>query len=62
MLTKSLCTSRYRIFKPIEAIITKDQGKKKKNRGDEPIWATIHIYMELTQEKSLCNYFKQAKM
>jgi hypothetical protein len=27
-----------------------------KNRGDEPIWAIIHIYMEVAQGNSLCSY------
>jgi hypothetical protein len=35
----------------------------KKNRGDEPIWVIIHIYMEISQGNSLCSYLylKQAK-
>jgi hypothetical protein len=35
----------------------------KKNRGDEPIGAIIHIYMELSQGKHLCVYLylKQQK-
>jgi hypothetical protein len=34
----------------------------KKNRGDEPIWAIIHIYMEVPQRNSPRSYLKQAKM
>jgi hypothetical protein len=28
-----------------------DQGRKEKNRGDEPIWVIIHIYMETSPWK-----------
>jgi hypothetical protein len=36
----------------------------KKNRGDEPIGVVIHIYMEISQGNSLCNYLylEQTKM
>jgi hypothetical protein len=37
----------------------------KKIREDEPIGVIIHIYMEISQGKSLCSsylYLKQAKM
>jgi hypothetical protein len=34
----------------------------KKNKRDEPIRITIHIYMEMSQGNSLCSYLKQAKM
>jgi hypothetical protein len=34
----------------------------KKNRGDEPIWMIIHIYMEISQGNVPCSYLKQAKM
>jgi hypothetical protein len=34
----------------------------KNNREDEPIWLTIHIYMEMSQGDFLCSYVKQAKM
>jgi hypothetical protein len=33
----------------------------KKNRVDEPIQAILHIYMEMSQGKSLCSHLKQAK-
>jgi hypothetical protein len=36
-----------------------DQGRKKKNRGDEPIQVMIHIYMEIPQGNLLCSYLKQ---
>jgi hypothetical protein len=42
----SLYKNEYRIFKPVETTIKK--GRKKKNRGDEPIWVIIHIYMEMS--------------
>jgi hypothetical protein len=29
----------------------------KKNRGDEPIWDIILMYMEISQGNSLCSYF-----
>jgi hypothetical protein len=38
------------------------KGQKKKNRGDEPNQAIIHIHMEFPQGNSLCSYLKQAKM
>jgi hypothetical protein len=36
----------------------------KKIRGDKPIEVIIHIYMEISQGNSLCNYIylKQTKM
>jgi hypothetical protein len=34
----------------------------KKNRGDEPIRAIIHIYMKVPQLNSQCSYHKQTKM
>jgi hypothetical protein len=39
-----------------------DKGRKKKNRGDEPIGMIIHILMEISQGNSLCTYHKQTKM
>jgi hypothetical protein len=33
-----------------------------KNRGDEPVWVIIHIYMEISQGNSRCSYLKQIKM
>jgi hypothetical protein len=40
--------SIYRIFKLVETTIKKGL-RKKKNRGDEPNWAIIHVYMEMPQ-------------
>jgi hypothetical protein len=39
-----------------------DQGRKKKNRGDEPILIIIHIYMDISKGNFLCSYLKQTKM
>jgi hypothetical protein len=39
-----------------------DQGRKKKNRGNEPIQIIIDIYMEMSQGNSLCSYIKQTIM
>jgi hypothetical protein len=55
-----------------------DQGRKEKNRGDEPIQVIlyvlyvyiyiiyihtyIHTYMKMSQGKSVCSYLKQAKI
>jgi hypothetical protein len=36
--------------------------RKERNRGDEPIWVIIHIYMEISQGNSLCAYLLQTKM
>jgi hypothetical protein len=44
--------------------VKRDQGKMKKNRGDEALGVIIHIYMEISQGNSLWSYLyhKQAKM
>jgi hypothetical protein len=42
-----------------------DQGRKKKNRGDELIQVILYIrntYIEMSQGNSLCSYPKQTKM
>jgi hypothetical protein len=39
-----------------------DSVLQNKNRGDELIWVIIHIYMEMSQGSSLCNYLKQTQM
>jgi hypothetical protein len=36
--------------------------ERRKLRGGETIQVTIHIYMEVSQWNSLCNYLKQIKM
>jgi hypothetical protein len=43
----ALYKNEYRIFKLVETTIGKGLRRKKKNRGDEPIQAIIHIYMEV---------------
>jgi hypothetical protein len=48
--------------KPVETTIRGDLGKKKKNKGDEPVLGIIHISMETSQGNSLCSYLKQTKM
>jgi hypothetical protein len=35
---------------------------KKKNRGDDPIWVIIQIYMEMSQGNSMYNYLTQIKI
>jgi hypothetical protein len=47
---------------PLKPPYERDQGRKKKNRGDEPIQAIIHINMEVPQGNSMFSYIKQAKM
>jgi hypothetical protein len=55
--------SQHHLLKrPIEITIRRDYGRKKKVRGDEPVWVIIHIYMEMSQGNSLCSYFKQTKI
>jgi hypothetical protein len=49
--------TRMNIFEPVEIII-----RKEKNRGDEPIWVIIHIYMEMYQLYTLYSDPKQTKM
>jgi hypothetical protein len=36
-----------------------DEGRKEKNRGDEPIWVIMHIYMEMSQWNTIQSYLKQ---
>jgi hypothetical protein len=45
--------NEYRIFKRVEISIRRQLGRKKKNRGDEPIQDIIHIYMESHNETPL---------
>jgi hypothetical protein len=33
--------------------------ERRKNRGYEPIWDIIHIYMEISQGNSLCSYLEE---
>jgi hypothetical protein len=56
-----LCKNEYRILKPIEITISRDKGRKKKNRGDERIRVIIHTYVEMSQKNSLHSYLKQTK-
>jgi hypothetical protein len=51
-----------RIFKPIETTIRRRLNSEKRNKGDEPIWVLIQIYMEMSQRNSLYSYLKQTKM
>jgi hypothetical protein len=37
----------------------RDYSRKEKKRGDEPFWAVIRMYMEMSQGNSLCSYLKQ---
>jgi hypothetical protein len=39
----------YRTFKPFETTIERELRYKEKNRGDEPIWILIHIYIEMSK-------------
>jgi hypothetical protein len=40
-----LCKNEYRIFKPVEITIRRNEGRKEKNGGDEPIRDTdVYIY------------------
>jgi hypothetical protein len=50
--------------KPAETTIRMGLRWNKKIRGDKPIGGIIHIYMEISQGNSLCNYLylKQPKM
>jgi hypothetical protein len=60
-LAYPLYKNEHRIFKPAEATIKRDYGKKKKNRGYKPIWVILHTHMEMSQGNSLCSYLKQRK-
>jgi hypothetical protein len=31
-----------------------ERKRKEKNRGDEPVWVIIHIYLEMPQKKAHC--------
>jgi hypothetical protein len=39
-----------------------DEGRKEKNKGDEPIRVIIHVYIEISQGNSLYSYLNQTKM
>jgi hypothetical protein len=54
------CNNEYKIFKLIETTIRKGL-REKKNRGDKPILAIIHIYVDAPQGNSLCSYLKPKK-
>jgi hypothetical protein len=43
-----LYKNEYTIFKPVEITTRRGLSREEKNRGDEPIWVIIHIYMELS--------------
>jgi hypothetical protein len=62
MADYSLYKNEYRIFKPIETTIRRRLNSEKRNKGDEPIWVLIQIYMEMSQRNSLYSYLKQTKM
>jgi hypothetical protein len=51
-----LYKSEYRILNPVEITVRREEGRKKKNRGDEPIRVIIHTYMEMSQGNSLYRY------
>jgi hypothetical protein len=53
----TLYKNEHRIFKTVEAIIKRGLRKK-----EEQIRVILHIYMEISQENSLCSYLKQTKM
>jgi hypothetical protein len=55
----SLYKNEYSILKSVEKIYERDSSRKKKNRGDEPSQAIIHIYMEEPEGNSLCSYLLQ---
>jgi hypothetical protein len=52
-----LYNNEYRTFKPVELTVRKELSRKEKNGGNEPIWDTIHIHMEI-QSNSLYSYLK----
>jgi hypothetical protein len=56
-LTYSLSKNEHRILKLIEITI-RSGIRKEKNRGDEPFWVILHIYMEMSQGNSLHSYLK----
>jgi hypothetical protein len=58
----SLNKNEHRIFKPVEAMIERDWGRKKKIIRDEPMWFITHIYLEMSWGNSSYSYLKQTKM
>jgi hypothetical protein len=57
-----LYKNEYRIFKPIEITTQRGLRYKGENEENEPIPVMIHIFMDMSQGKSRCNYLKQTKM
>jgi hypothetical protein len=40
-------------LKPVEVILRRGMGRKKKNGGNEPNQVTIYVYMEMPQQPPL---------
>jgi hypothetical protein len=55
-----LYKSGQKLLKPVE--LTRRGLRKEENRVDEAIQVRTHIYMEMSQSKSLYNHHKQTKM
>jgi hypothetical protein len=36
--------------------------KRENNRGEEPNWGTIYVYVEISQQNPLYNYYIPIKM
>jgi hypothetical protein len=47
-LLNFLFKNEYRILKSAEITTRKGLSTKEKNRGNEPIWDKMHIYMEMS--------------
>jgi hypothetical protein len=46
----------------VEVILRRGKGKRENNGQDEPNQASLHAYMEMSQQNPLYNYYKLIKM
>jgi hypothetical protein len=44
-----LYKNEYKIFNPVEITLRRGLGRKKKNRGNEPLQVIIHTYIEMSE-------------
>jgi hypothetical protein len=46
----------YGTLKPVKDLKEKELEKREKKGGEEPNWGTIYLYLEMSQQNSLCKY------
>jgi hypothetical protein len=47
----------YGILKSVEVILRRGRGKRKNNGGNKPNRGIIYVYMEISQQNPLYNYY-----